>query len=143
MVKGGGQLVPLVQNLGQAHVRQAQGCCLAALADRGQCLPVGLQRRIQVAPGALHLAQVVADAHGQEATEEPGAARYGAENLRGLAAYPADRRVRRPPLGEHFCQAGLGWPERPPCQSAAAWFQRTKERINQSSSPSWARACRL
>jgi len=34
-------------------------------------------------------------------------------------------------------------PSRPPSQSTTAWFQRTKERISQSSSPSWASACRL
>jgi hypothetical protein len=89
VVKGGGQLVPLVQDLGQAHVRQAGEAGLAALAGRIQRLPVGRQRRIQVAPGALHLAQVVADAHGEKVLEE-------------LAG--------RPPRGEHLSQAPLGWP---------------------------------
>ncbi len=90
VVKGGGQLVPLVQDLGQAHVRRAREGCLAALADGVQRLPAGRQCRIQVALGALHLAQVVADAHGEKASEE---------------------RADGPPLGEHLCQAALGWPE--------------------------------
>ena len=89
VVKGGGQLVPLVQDLGQAHMRRAGDGCLAALAGLLQRLPVGRQCRIQVALGALHLAQVVADAHGEKASEE-------------LAG--------RPQLGEHLCQAALGWP---------------------------------
>jgi hypothetical protein len=71
VVKRGGQLVPLVQDLGQAHVRQAQMGWLAAFAGPLQRLPVGGQRSIQVALGALHLAQVVADTHGQKASEEP------------------------------------------------------------------------
>src|SRR5215475_11107117 len=33
-------------------------------------------------------------------------------------------------------------PSRPRSQSTTAWFQRTKDRINHSSSPSWARAWR-
>jgi hypothetical protein len=36
VVEGGGQLVPLVQDLGQADVRQAQVGWLAALTDRAQ-----------------------------------------------------------------------------------------------------------
>jgi hypothetical protein len=59
---------------------------LAAFASPLQRLPVGGQRSIQVALGALHLTQVVADAHGQKASEELGAAFDGAEDLRGLAA---------------------------------------------------------
>jgi acyl-CoA synthetase (AMP-forming)/AMP-acid ligase II len=74
-------------------------------------LPVGRQRRIQVALGALHLAQVVADAHGEKASEELGAAFYRTQDLRGLGAYAADRFVGRPQLGEHLGQAALGWPE--------------------------------
>jgi hypothetical protein len=43
VVKRGGQLVPLVQDLGQAHVRQAQMGRLAAFLTRSlQRLPVGL-----------------------------------------------------------------------------------------------------
>ena len=89
MVKGGGHLVPLVQDLGQAHMRRAGDGCLAALAGLLQRLSVGRQCRIQVALGALHLAQVVADAHGEKASEE-------------LAGCPQ--------LGEPLCQAALGWP---------------------------------
>ena len=90
MVEGDGQLIPLVQDLGQAHVCRTHEGRLAALAGRIQRLPVGRRCRIQVALGALHLAQVVAGAHGEKATE-------------GLAG--------RPPLGEHLGQAALGWPE--------------------------------
>ena len=111
VVKGGRQLVPLVQDPGQAHVRQAQMGCLAALAGRVQRLPVGRQCRIQVALGSLHLAQVVADAHSEKASEVLGAAFDRVEDLRGLAAYAADRFAGRLPLGEHLCQAALGWPE--------------------------------
>jgi hypothetical protein len=60
------------------------------------------------APGTLHLAQVVADAHGEKTGEEPGAAFYSVEDFRGLAADAADRLVGRPPLGEHLGQAALG-----------------------------------
>ena len=63
---------------------------LAALGEGVQRLPVGRQCRIQVAPGALHLAQVVADTHGEKATEDF---------------------VARLALGEHLGQAVLGWPE--------------------------------
>jgi hypothetical protein len=88
VVKGGGQLVPLVQDLGQAHVHRAGEGFLAALAEGVQRLPVGRQCRIQLALGALHLAQVIPNAHGEKAREE---------------------RVGRPPLGEHVCQ-GREWP---------------------------------
>ena len=111
VVEGGGQLVPLVQDLGQAHVRHARVGYAAAVAGRVQRLPVGRQGRIQVALGALHLAQVVADTHGEKASEELAAALDGVEDLRGLATYPADRFAGRPPLGEHLGQAALGWPE--------------------------------
>ena len=90
VVKGGSQVVPLVQDLGQAHVRRAREGCLAALAEGVQRLPVGRQCRIQVALGALHLAQVVPNAHGEKASEE---------------------RADGPPLGEHLGQTALGWPE--------------------------------
>jgi hypothetical protein len=92
-------------------MRQARVGCLAAHHGRVQRVPVGRQRRIQVPLGALHRAQVVADAHSEKAGEEPGAACYSAEDLRGLAAYAADRLAGRPPLGEHLCQAALGGPE--------------------------------
>ncbi len=90
VVKGGGQVVPLVQDLGQAHVRRAREGWLAALTEGVQRLPVGRQRRIQVALGALHLAQIVPNAHGEKASEE---------------------RADGPPLGEHLGQAALGWLE--------------------------------
>jgi len=54
--------------------------CLAVLADRLQRSPVGRQCRVQTALGALHLAQVVADAHGAKAGEELGAACYSAQD---------------------------------------------------------------
>src|SRR5215469_11946671 len=69
MVQGRRQLVPLVQHLGQAHVCHARMGCLAALAGRLQRLPVGRGCRVQVALGALHLAQVVAD-RSEEHTSE-------------------------------------------------------------------------
>jgi hypothetical protein len=111
VVQGGVQLVPLVQDLGQAHVPQAHEGCRAALAESVQRLPIGRQRRIQVALGALHLAQDVVDVHGEKPGEEPGANWHGVEDLRGLAACAADRFAGRPTLGEHLCQAALGWPE--------------------------------
>jgi hypothetical protein len=111
VVEGGVQLVPLVQDLCQAHVRHAQMGWLAALTGRAQRVPVGRLCRTQVALGALRLAQVVADAHGQKASEKPGAALDLAEDLRGLAACPADRFAGRPQLGEDLCQAALGWPQ--------------------------------
>ena len=88
VVKGGGHLVPLVQHLGQSHVRHAQmGRLAAALTGDVQRFPVGRQCRIQVALGALHLAQVIADPHGEEA----------------LAG--------RPPFREHLRQVAFGLPE--------------------------------
>ena len=88
MVKGGGQLVPLVEHLGQSHVRHPQMGRLAAdLTGAVQRLPVGRERRIQVALGALHLAQVMADPRGEVA----------------LAS--------RPPLGECLGQSALSLPE--------------------------------
>ena len=87
VIKGGGQLVPLVQHLGQAHMRHAQMGRLAAdLTGDLQRLPVGRERRIQVALGALYLAQVVADPGGEVA----------------LAS--------RPPLGEGLGQAAFSLP---------------------------------
>jgi hypothetical protein len=82
---------------------------LAALVVRAQRVPVGRLCRIQVAPGALHLAQVVADSHGEKASEEPYAAFDRAEYLRGLAACATDRFAGRSQLGEHLGQAALSW----------------------------------
>ena len=102
MVKGGGQLVPLVPESGQADVRHARVGCLAALADRVQPLLVGRQCRLQVAPGALHFAQVVADARGEKASEEFSAACYCVQDRRGVAADAADRFAGRPQFGERL-----------------------------------------
>ena len=94
-------------------------------------------------PGALHLAQVVADAHGEKASEELGAAFDSAEYLRGLAAWATDRFAGSPQSGEHLARPRSAGPSRPSSQRTPAWFQRTKERIDRSSSPRWFRACWL
>jgi len=57
---GGGQFVPFVQHLGQAHMRHASGGQLVAgLGGSFQPLLVGAQRRTQSALGLLDLAKVV------------------------------------------------------------------------------------
>ena len=116
---------------------------VGCFARRVQRFPVGRQCRIQVALGALHVTQVVADADGQKASEELGAVFDSADDLRGLAAWTAAGFVGSAQFGEHLGQAALGWPEPSVQAGTAAWFQRTKERINRSFSARWARACWL
>ena len=74
-----------------------------------------------VALGALYLAQVVADAHGQKASEELGAPSTARKTCVGSPSGRRDPSVGSPQSGEHLCQAALGCPSRPSSQCTPAW----------------------
>ncbi len=93
------ELVPLVGHLAQAHVRGAGGRQRRPAGPGGQLqrLPVGAQRRVQAALGALNLAELVAAVCRQgRLADRPRPGDPGHERMLGLREPPTEPLGQRP-----------------------------------------------